>query len=108
MFGTGQKKKLKKANQDYTSTVHIQIKVAITFYTKFEMESEMNLNINKGYKNNKTINKKYLNAWKKEDWISFRRCEYEMCCKDWLLNFRMRALLVSFLTHICGRIGKTE
>ena len=36
------------------------------FIQKFEMESEMEFrSINKGYKNNKTINKKYLNAWKK-------------------------------------------
>ena len=65
------------------------------------MESEMEFrSINKGYKNNKTINKKYLNAWKKGN-TGFPLVDASMRCvvKTGYLNFRMRALLVSFLTH---------
>ena len=71
------------------------------FIQKFEMESEMEFrSINKGYKNNKTINKKYLNAWKKGK-TGFPLVDASMRCvvKTGYLNFRMRALLVSFLTH---------
>ena len=66
------------------------------FIQKFEMESEMEFrSINKGYKNNKTINKKYLNAWKKGT-TGFPLVDASMRCvvKTGYLNFRMRALLV--------------
>ena len=65
------------------------------------MEPEMEFrSINKGYKNNKTVNKKYLNAWKKGK-TGFPLVDASMRCvnETGYLNFRMRALLVSFLTH---------
>ncbi len=71
------------------------------FIQKFEMEPEMEFrSINKGYKKNKTVNNKYLNAWKKGK-TGFPLVDASMRCvmKSGYLNFRMRALLVSFLTH---------
>ncbi len=71
------------------------------FIQKFETEPEMEFrSLNKGYNIKKSINKKYLNAWKKGK-TGFPLVDASMRCviKTGYLNFRMRALLVSFLTH---------
>ena len=71
------------------------------FIQKFEMEPEMEFrSLNKGYNIKKPSNKKYLNAWKMGK-TGFPLVDASMRCviKTGYLNFRMRALLVSFLTH---------
>lgn len=71
------------------------------FIQKFEMEPEIEFrSLNKGYNIKKPLNKKYLNAWKMGK-TGFPLVDASMRCvvKTGYLNFRMRALLVSFLTH---------
>ena len=72
------------------------------FIQKFEMECEMEFrSVNKGYQNlEKPINKKYIYAWEKGK-TGYPLVDASMRCvvETGYLNFRMRALLVSFLTH---------
>ena len=72
------------------------------FIQKFEMECQMEFrSVNKGYQNLvKPINKKYINAWEKGK-TGYPLVDASMRCvvETGYLNFRMRALLVSFLTH---------
>ena len=72
------------------------------FIQKFEMESEMEFrSINRGYeKIDKKINKKYIKAWE-EGKTGYPLVDASMRCliNTGYINFRMRALLVSFLTH---------
>ncbi|MAD97022.1 MAG: deoxyribodipyrimidine photolyase [Flavobacteriaceae bacterium] len=73
------------------------------FIQKFEMEHTMeNASINKGYhKLKKSISKEYKTAWK-EGQTGFPLVDASMRCliATGYVNFRMRALLVSFFTHI--------
>ena len=73
------------------------------FIQKFEMEHTMeNASINKGYsKLKKSISEKYQEAWKKGE-TGFPIVDASMIClrETGYLNFRMRAMLVSFFTHI--------
>ena len=72
------------------------------FIQKFEMECQMEFrSVNKGYQNLvKPINKKYISAWEKGK-TGYPLVDASMRCvvETGYLNFRMRALLVSFLTH---------
>ena len=72
------------------------------FIQKFEMECQMEFrSVNKGYQNLvKPINKKFISAWKKGR-TGYPLVDASMRCvvETGYLNFRMRALLVSFLTH---------
>jgi deoxyribodipyrimidine photo-lyase len=72
------------------------------FIQKFEMEYQMEFrSVNKGYQNLvKPINKKYISAWEKGK-TGYPLVDASMRCvvETGYLNFRMRALLVSFLTH---------
>ena len=72
------------------------------FIQKFEMECEMEFrSVNKGYQNLvKPVNKKYISAWEKGK-TGYPLVDASMRCvvETGYLNFRMRALLVSFLTH---------
>ena len=72
------------------------------FIQKFEMESEMEFrSVNRGYeKIDKKINKKYIKAWE-EGKTGYPLVDASMRCliNTGYINFRMRALLVSFLTH---------
>ena len=73
------------------------------FIQKFEMECTMeNASINKGYhKLKKSISDIYVAAWKKGE-TGFPLVDASMKClnETGYLNFRMRAMLVSFFTHI--------
>ncbi|MEM9679894.1 MAG: deoxyribodipyrimidine photo-lyase/cryptochrome family protein [Bacteroidota bacterium] len=73
------------------------------FIQKFEMEHTMEeASVNKGYhKLKKRISKAYKTAWK-EGQTGFPLVDACMRClnETGYLNFRMRALLVSFFTHI--------
>ena len=72
------------------------------FIQKFEMECQMEFrSVNKGYQNLvKPINKKFISAWEKGK-TGYPLVDAAMRCviETGYLNFRMRALLVSFLTH---------
>ena len=72
------------------------------FIQKFEMECQMEFrSVNKGYQNLvKPINKKLISAWEKGR-TGYPLVDASMRCvvETGYLNFRMRALLVSFLTH---------
>lgn len=73
------------------------------FIQKFEMEHTMeNASINKGYhKLKKSISETYTKAWV-EGTTGFPLVDASMRClnETGYVNFRMRSLLVSFLTHI--------
>ena len=73
------------------------------FIQKFEMEYTMELaSVNKGYhKLKKPISKKYQKAWKTGQ-TGFPLVDAAMRClnETGYINFRMRAMLVSFFTHI--------
>lgn len=73
------------------------------FIQKFEMEHTMEeASINKGFhKLKKSISKQYQKAWK-EGKTGFPLVDASMIClkETGYLNFRMRAMLVSFFTHI--------
>ena len=72
------------------------------FIQKFEMESEIEFrSMNKGYsKLNKKINNRLISAWKLGK-TGYPLVDASMRCliSTGYINFRMRALLVSFLTH---------
>ncbi len=73
------------------------------FVQKFEMEHTMEeASVNKGYhKLKKSISETYQKAWK-EGKTGFPLVDASMRClnETGYLNFRMRAMLVSFFTHI--------
>ena len=73
------------------------------FIQKFEMEHTMeNASVNKGYhKLKKTLSESYQNAWK-EGQTGFPLVDASMRCliETGYVNFRMRAMLASFFTHI--------
>jgi deoxyribodipyrimidine photo-lyase len=72
------------------------------FIQKFEMEEIMEFeSVNKGFHSiNKKVNENYINAWKKGQ-TGFPLIDACMRClnETGYLNFRMRAMLVSFFTH---------
>ena len=72
------------------------------FIQKFEMEHQMQFrSVNKGFiKLKKKINKTYIRAWKNAK-TGYPLVDASMKCliETGYLNFRMRAMLVSFLTH---------
>ena len=72
------------------------------FIQKFEMESDIEFrSINKGFeKFKKKVNNKFISAWKKGE-TGYPLVDASMRCliSTGYVNFRMRALLVSFLTH---------
>ncbi len=73
------------------------------FIQKFEMEHTMeNASVNKGYHRlKKSISKVYIEAWKHGQ-TGLPLVDASMRCLNTTgyLNFRMRAMLVSFFTHI--------
>ncbi|WP_299523934.1 cryptochrome/deoxyribodipyrimidine photo-lyase family protein [Winogradskyella sp.] len=73
------------------------------FIQKFEMEHTMeNASVNKGYhKLKKSISKGYQKAWRKGQ-TGFPLVDASMRCliETGYVNFRMRAMLASFFTHI--------
>lgn len=73
------------------------------FIQKFEMECIMEtVSVNKGYhKLKKSVSKRYITAWKTGQ-TGFPLVDAAMRCliEKGYLNFRMRAMLVSFFTHI--------
>ena len=87
------------------------------FIQKFEMECDMEFkSINKGYhKIIKTLNYKYIDAWEKgKTGIPLVDASMRCLVQTGYLNFRMRALVVSFFVHhlwqpwqACSAFSKT-
>ena len=96
--------KLKKRNLEKGNIRNFQSRLQwhCHFIQKFEMECRMEFeNLNKGFdKFQKTKDENLLQAWKEGN-TGFPLVDACMrCLKDTgYLNFRMRAMLVSFLTH---------
>ena len=79
------------------------------FIQKFEMECSMEFeSVNKGYHEIiKPLNYKYIDAWEKgKTGIPLVDASMRCLVQTGYLNFRMRALVVSFLFIICGNHGK--
>ena len=91
------------ANKKHIGAFISRLRWQAHFIQKFEMEHTMeNASINKGYqKLKKSISKEYQKAWE-EGATGFPLIDACMRClrETGYLNFRMRAMLVSFFTHI--------
>jgi deoxyribodipyrimidine photo-lyase len=91
------------ANKRHLGAFISRLRWQAHFIQKFEMEHTMeNASINKGYhKLKKSISKEYQKAWE-EGKTGFPLIDACMRClkETGYLNFRMRAMLVSFFTHI--------
>ncbi|MBT7816177.1 MAG: deoxyribodipyrimidine photolyase [Polaribacter sp.] len=92
-----------EANKRHLGAFISRLRWQAHFIQKFEMEHTMeNASINKGYqKLKKSISVKYQKAWE-EGKTGFPLIDACMRClqETGYLNFRMRAMLVSFFTHI--------
>jgi len=92
-----------EANKRHLGAFISRLRWQAHFIQKFEMEHSMeNASINKGYqKLKKSISVKYQKAWE-EGQTGFPLIDACMRClqETGYLNFRMRAMLVSFFTHI--------
>jgi deoxyribodipyrimidine photo-lyase len=90
-------------NKKHLGSFASRLKWQAHFIQKFEMEHSMETeSINKGYhKLKKNISLEYEKAWK-EGQTGFPLIDASMRCliETGYLNFRMRAMLVSFFTHI--------
>ena len=95
---TRQQGKYKRQIDNFASRLRWQAH----FIQKFEMESQMEfVAVNKGYRQlNQTVNKKYHQAWTTGN-TGVPLVDACMRCLNTTgyLNFRMRALVVSFYTH---------
>jgi deoxyribodipyrimidine photo-lyase len=91
------------ANKRHLGAFISRLRWQAHFIQKFEMEHTMqNESINKGYsKLKKSISLEYQKAWK-EGKTGFPLVDASMRClnETGYLNFRMRAMLISFFTHI--------
>jgi deoxyribodipyrimidine photo-lyase len=91
------------ANKKHLGAFISRLRWQAHFIQKFEMEHTMeNASINKGYhKLKKSISKEYQKAWEEGN-TGFPLIDACMRClkETGYLNFRMRAMLVSFFTHI--------
>ena len=102
VFQRGRKEKTKK-NTKHIGAFLSRLRWQAHFIQKFEMEHVMEkASVNKGYhKLKKSISKKYQDAWIIGQ-TGFPLVDACMRClqETGYLNFRMRALTVSFFTHI--------
>ncbi|MUU78345.1 cryptochrome/deoxyribodipyrimidine photo-lyase family protein [Winogradskyella endarachnes] len=98
-------KQLKSTTQDkrHIGAFISRLRWQAHFIQKFEMEHTMeNASVNKGYhKLKKTLSERYQNAWK-DGQTGFPLVDASMRCliETGYVNFRMRAMLASFFTHI--------
>jgi len=92
-----------KTNKKHIGAFLSRLRWQAHFIQKFEMEHTMeNASVNKGYHRlKKSISKKYQEAWR-EGKTGFPLVDACMRClkETGYLNFRMRALTISFFTHI--------
>jgi len=103
VFQQGQKTKRTLKNKRHIAAFLSRLRWQAHFIQKFEMEYTMEqASVNKGYhKLKKSISTAYQKAWR-EGLTGFPLVDASMRCLNTTgyLNFRMRALLVSFFTHI--------
>lgn len=90
-------------NKRHLSAFISRLRWQAHFIQKFEMECTMeNASVNKGYhKLKKSISESYRTAWEEGE-TGFPLVDASMRCLNTTgyVNFRMRAMLVSFFTHI--------
>lgn len=102
VFKAGEKVK-NKSNGKHIGAFLSRLRWQAHFIQKFEMEHTMEeASVNKGYhKLKKSVSKQYQKAWKNGQ-TGFPLVDACMRClqETGYLNFRMRALTVSFFTHI--------
>ncbi len=103
IYQKGKQTKGNQANNRHISAFLSRLRWQAHFIQKFEMEHIMEeASVNKGYhKLKKRISEAYQKAWKEGN-TGFPLVDASMRClnQTGYLNFRMRALLVSFFTHI--------
>ncbi|WP_299127777.1 FAD-binding domain-containing protein [uncultured Winogradskyella sp.] len=103
VFQKGQELKTKTKDKQHIGAFLCRLRWQAHFIQKFEMEHTMeNSSVNKGYyKLKKSISEKYQTVWKQGQ-TGFPLVDASMRCliETGYINFRMRAMLVSFFTHI--------
>lgn len=103
VYQAGREKQQQIANKRLLSGFLSRLRWQAHFIQKFEMECQMEFrSVNKGYEAlDKRIDRERLTAWE-EGITGFPLVDASMRClrQTGYLNFRMRALLVSFATHL--------
>ncbi|WP_299126323.1 FAD-binding domain-containing protein [uncultured Winogradskyella sp.] len=103
VFQKGQALKNNTENKRHIGAFISRLRWQAHFIQKFEMEHTMeNASVNKGYhKLKKSISEDYIEAWKTGQ-TGFPLLDASMRCliETGYVNFRMRAMLASFFTHI--------
>ena len=103
IFQKGLEVKKNSKNKRHINAFLSRLRWQAHFIQKFEMEHVMeNASVNKGYhKLKKSISKNYQKAWREGN-TGFPLVDASMRCLNTTgyLNFRMRAMIVSFFTHI--------
>lgn len=103
IFQKGQELRATTSDKRHIGAFLSRLRWQAHFIQKFEMEHTMeSASVNKGYhKLKKSISKRYQQAWK-EGQTGFPLVDASMRCliETGYVNFRMRAMLVSFFTHI--------
>lgn len=103
VFQKGKVIKQQSKNKRHISAFLSRLRWQAHFIQKFEMEHTMEeASVNKGYhKLKKSISESYQKAWK-EGQTGFPLVDASMRCliETGYINFRMRAMLASFFTHI--------
>ncbi|RNC86484.1 MAG: deoxyribodipyrimidine photolyase [Winogradskyella sp.] len=103
VFQIGKDVKEKSKDKRHIAAFLSRLRWQAHFIQKFEMEHTMeHASVNKGYhKLKKSISKNYQKAWK-EGQSGFPLVDASMRCliETGYVNFRMRAMLASFFTHI--------
>lgn len=103
VFQKGKAVKAKSKNKKHISAFLSRLRWQAHFIQKFEMEHTMEqASVNKGYhKLKKSISEDYQKVWR-EGQTGFPLVDASMRClvETGYVNFRMRAMLVSFFTHI--------
>ncbi|WP_400078387.1 deoxyribodipyrimidine photo-lyase/cryptochrome family protein [Winogradskyella sp. R77965] len=103
VFQKGKAVKITTKDKRHISAFISRLRWQAHFIQKFEMEHTMeNASVNKGYhKLKKSISKDYQKAWKTGQ-TGFPLVDASMRCliETGYVNFRMRAMLASFFTHI--------
>lgn len=103
IFQKGQELKNKTSDKRHIGAFLSRLRWQAHFIQKFEMEHTMeNASVNKGYhKLKKSISQDYQKAWR-EGQTGFPLVDASMRClvETGYVNFRMRAMLVSFFSHI--------
>lgn len=110
VYQAAEKRKKEKFQVRNLTNFQSRLRWHCHFIQKFEMECQMEFrNVNRGFDDlEKPYDEKRVNAWK-EGTTGFPLVDACMRClqETGYLNFRMRAMLVSFLTHHLWQDWKT-